>query len=217
VLKPGHGRSVPQFRYIFTFSGVSLALSSRIQIFSFHWKPCALALPFNLKNSKIGYRTRELSAFSGEAWSSSVCALVQTHLHFFGCFSSPEFQNQKFVLPLKTLRSCASIQPKKLENRISHEGAMSVFWWSLIMVGLFLSSNTSSPFRAFLWPKVPNPKFVLPLKSLRSCTSNQPKKLENWISHEGVWPFSGEAWSWSVRSSFQRHLHFFGRFSGPEF
>jgi hypothetical protein len=65
--KPSRGRSVPQFRHIFTFASVSYALTSRIQNFSCHWKACSLALRFNLKNTKIGYRTRELWAFSGEA------------------------------------------------------------------------------------------------------------------------------------------------------
>jgi hypothetical protein len=91
LVKPGRGRSVPQFRHIFTFSGVSLALSSGIQIFTFHWKPRALTLRFNLKNSKIGYGTRELWAFCGEASSLLVRSSVQTHLHFFGRLSCSEF------------------------------------------------------------------------------------------------------------------------------
>jgi hypothetical protein len=60
-------RSIPQFRHNFTFSGVSVALSSRIKILTCDWKTCSLALRVNLKNTKIGYRSRELWAFSGES------------------------------------------------------------------------------------------------------------------------------------------------------
>jgi hypothetical protein len=141
-----------------------MALSDKIQ--NFHWNPCALALRFNLKNSKIGYRTRELWAFFGEAGSWSVRSSVQTHLHFSRRFYGPQFWNSKFLFPLWTLRSYALIQSKKLENRISYEGAMSFFWWSRVVVGRFFSSDTSSLFQAFLWPCVLEFKILISIENL---------------------------------------------------
>jgi hypothetical protein len=110
--------------------------------------------PIKLKSSEIQYRTSELWGVSGEAWSRSVPSSVLTTLHFFSRFSHHEFQNPNFLLPLRSLLSCGSIQPRNSE--------------------------------------------------IRYC------KRE-------LWAFSGEAWSWSVPSSVFTHLHFFSRFSRPEF
>jgi hypothetical protein len=70
----------------------------------------------------------------------------------FQLFLSPEFQNPNFAVPFHSLLSCASIQAKKLGNPISHEGAMSFFWCSLVLVGPFLSSGISALFQPFLSP-----------------------------------------------------------------
>jgi hypothetical protein len=144
--------------HIFTFSAVSLALSSKIQTFCCHCVACSLAIRFKPKNSKIRYRTRELWAFSGEGWSWSVPSSVLTHLHFFSRFSLPEFQNPKFLLLLHSLLYCRSIQAKKPRNPISHEGPMNFFWWSLVVVGPILSSNTSSLFQQILSPSASKSK-----------------------------------------------------------
>jgi hypothetical protein len=56
---------------------------------------------------------------------------------------------------------CFSIQAKKPGNLILHEGAMSFFWWSLVLVCPFLSSHTSSLFQPFLSPWVSKSKLSL--------------------------------------------------------
>jgi hypothetical protein len=47
---------------------------------------------------------------------------------------------------LHSLLFCALIQAKKIGNPILHEGTMTFFWRSLVLVDPFLSSDTSSHF-----------------------------------------------------------------------
>jgi hypothetical protein len=194
LVKPSRGRSVSQFRHIFTFTGVSVALNSRIQIFSCHFTAFFLALRFNRKNSKIGFRTRELWAFSGEACSWSVRSSIQTHPHFFRRFSGPEFQNPNFDQLLKSLVSWTSTQPQKPENRISHEGGMSFFWWSLVVVGPFLSLDTSLLFQTFCL--APSSRIQTLTYHWKACSLALRLNLKNSKIGYGMrelWAFSGEA------------------------
>jgi hypothetical protein len=91
-------------------------------------------------------------SFSREGRSFPGPGRSLTHLQFFSCFTRPYFQNPNFLLPLRSLLSSRSIQAFILGNPISHEGAMSFFWRWLVLVGPFLSFDTSSLFQPFLSP-----------------------------------------------------------------
>jgi hypothetical protein len=80
----------------------------------------------------------------------SVPSSVLVYLHFFSRFSRPEFQNPNCLVWWHSLLSCASIKAEKLGNPISHDGTMSFYWWSLVLVDPFFSFDTSSLFQPFL-------------------------------------------------------------------
>jgi hypothetical protein len=112
----------------------------------------SLSLWLKQKNFEIRYRTRELSAFSGEGrsppWSLLVPSSVLTHLHLFSCFSHPEFQNPNFLVPLHNCSLHFDSSQKMQKSDLARSSP------TMVLLGPLLNFDTSSHFQPFLSPWV---------------------------------------------------------------
>jgi hypothetical protein len=89
---------------------------------------CSLALRFKPKTRKSDITRGSYELFLVKPGPWSVPSPSRTQLDFFSRFSPTEFQNPNFLVSLHSFLYWDSIQARKLENPIWHEGAMSVSW-----------------------------------------------------------------------------------------